>query len=157
MATITEQFNSIIGRIDTAIDIALQDEVANTMKDLVSQSVETNVYNAYNSNAIQPYVRRGNNGGLADTSNYITYVGAGHTLFLENATTGNEEYAPYDNFRITDIIETGIGYNWETSVIYHTQQPRPFMDEAIQSQHAQIELSQALGIGLAKQGYQTGN
>ena len=129
----------------------LETAIADLMKKNVSESVETNVYDKYQSTAKVPYIRRGNDGGLSDEDCYFTSTEQGHnevTLRLDNLAYGNRRYASwgenpsegFDAGKITNIIESGRGYHWRNSKIYKSMPyPRPFMEHALHRTAAEAE------------------
>lgn len=89
--------------IQSDIQDTLNNEVANEVKETMSEAVISTVYNVYDPIS---YERRGNNGGLMCTANMEHRVD-GDTLTVTNET-------PLDNHRtdysLTDIIVNGRGY-----------------------------------------------
>ena len=115
-----KNFTEAIKDVKEKINITLQNEVAEDIKELMKQHIKDDVYGVYTSSAKVPYVRRKENGGLLDDNNFqITFIK--DKLIIKNITNGkdNDEW-------IIPIIETGKGYTWEKSEIYQTKQARPF-------------------------------
>ena len=130
-----------------AVADAINNEVADAVKEKLTESVQNRVYAAYTP---ANYNRRGDNGGLADKNNYIHHAGIwGDTvvLFVSNNTTGNPDRSIF----ITNIIETGAGYNWNGIV-----PARPFMDEGLQDGIGHGDIENALAAALARRGYAVG-
>ena len=141
------------------INVALDTDVADTVKDVMADHIIQDVYDKYEP---KTYQRRYNNGGLLDRDNIIATIGDNGKLFVQNITTGsdtvfisNVEGTFYFNSYNTDkfiapIIETGVGYdinNWE-----YCNKPRPFM----QNTHDDLERNhyhtKAMEQSLKKQG-----
>lgn len=136
-------------RINTALDT----EVADTVKEVMTDHIVSDVYDVYEPVA---YQRRYNNGGLLDANNIISTMGDNGELFVQNITLGYPTYfipginkhfisANADSF-ITPVIEYGKGYDVIDIV------PRPF----IQNTHDDLERNhyhtEAMKRSLKKQG-----
>ena len=83
-----------------------------------------------------PISRRYDNDGLMDPDNYPVTNPDKMTMEVSNETKGNLYWRPpmsegWDPGYINDIIESGDGYNWQNSLIYNFNIPRPFMAEAV--------------------------
>ena len=138
MASDPFDFSDVFQDLEKKIDAYMRD---NTTREIASKVfAETAcredgndlVYSLYSPGE---YVRRGENGGLADWRNYETVNNGVMTITVYNNTVGNPNYAPpasegYDEGFINDIIESGRGYWWRKSSIYRSRLPRPFMDKA---------------------------
>ena len=118
-------------KLDTAIASAMEKDVFAAARDCIIASVFPNVYDKYTPHGkVMHYERRYDDGGLADPEN-IERVGGGPTptgyeIEIRNMTEGIDGGGPIDQ-----IIETGMGYEWEGSDIYKKQPyPRPFYDAA---------------------------
>lgn len=139
------------------VNVALDTDVADKVKDVMTDHIIEDVYNVYKP---KEYNRRGNNGGLSDPNNIIATLGDNGELFVQNITLGSP--IVYDsnnnlfyesinsNEFITPIIETGFGYefiNWK-----YDGKPRPF----IQNTHDDLEQNhyhtEAMKQSLKKQG-----
>lgn len=82
-----------------------------------------------------PVSRRIDKGGLGDWQNYYVSNPDKLTMTVTNETRGNtywigRAWDGVDGGYITDIIESGQGYLWQDSKIYHDRTPRPFMEQA---------------------------
>ena len=134
-------------RINTALDT----DVANTIKNVMSNHIRDDVYNKHKP---KYYSRRGSNGGLADTENLKATLSE---LFVQNVTLGSKTfyskhaqgYVPSGNANkfITPIIESGVGYDaWDDAF------PRPY----VQNTHDDLEQNhyhtEAMKRSLKKQG-----
>jgi hypothetical protein len=131
----------------SAVAGALNNEVGETVKEKLIESVQNRVYAAYTPHV---YVRRGASGGLADIGNYHHSVYADKNeavLTISNDTTGE----PQRSIFITNVIETGKGYDWNCYV-----KPRPFMDEGLQDGIDHGDIENALAAALARRGYVVG-
>ena len=135
------------------INIALDEDVADTVKEVMTDHIIQDVYDAYEPTA---YQRRYDDGGLLDPDNIIATLGNNGEMLVQNITLGSEYYyipsikrsfrsANVDNF-IAPIIEYGKGY--DVVDIF----PRPF----IQNTHDDLEENhyhtQAMKQSLKKQG-----
>lgn len=102
--------------------------------ELMTQSIEEEVYDKYHSDAKNPYIRRHERnkpGGLNDERNYnyeVYFDKDGITIYMKNIAKGDGEARA---FMIDEGIVTGKGfYDWTESAIYKRQQaggfPRDF-------------------------------
>lgn len=135
------------------INIALDTDVADTVKDVMTDHIIQDVYDKYDPTA---YQRRYNDGGLLDSENIVATIGDDGELLVQNVTMGSGTYyipnikktftsANADKF-ITPVIEYGKGYDVVDI------EPRPF----IQNTHDDLEQNhyhtEALKRSLKKQG-----
>ena len=118
--------------LQSKIQESLQTDVANDVKELLKEHVKTDVYDQYSPTL---YIRREEDGGLLDDSNYlIEPIKDG--VSITNVTTDNgysEDYfgdnSSDPNTWLVPILEYGVGYNWTRSKIYKMQPyPRPFVE-----------------------------
>lgn len=128
---IMADFDDAVAKTRRQIENALP-LLESIMKTETSNSVDDNVYGAYYPTE---YERRGDAGGMSDTKNYATNIYVPSlTVVLTNETTGNPAYSGsrdgWDSDDISDIVESGNGYNWRRSRIFKTRQARPYMDKA---------------------------
>lgn len=97
-----DNLSDLFAYIEKDIQDSLKNEVAEEVKNIMSQSVRTSVYNGYDPFV---YTRRFNNGGLMCKNNMRSHV-EGNTLTVTNET-------PLDNGRtdysLTGIIVNGLG------------------------------------------------
>lgn len=131
-----KNLNSLCRHIEKQIQDTMVNEVADTVKDNMTEAVHTSVYDAYSP---QYYKRRMNNGGLSDTQNMeVTEIQNG--ISVHNA-------APLDNgrndYNLDEIIVYGLG-----------NQPfeRDFYAETAERLQENQEHTEALKQGLKKRG-----
>ena len=131
-----KNLNSLCRHIEKQIQDTMVNEVADTVKDNMTEAVHTSVYDAYSP---QYYNRRMNNGGLSDTQNMeVTEIQNG--ISVHNA-------APLDNgrndYNLDEIIVYGLG-----------NQPfeRDFYAETAERLQENQEHTEALKQGLKKRG-----
>lgn len=131
-----KNLNSLCRHIEKQIQDTMVNEVADTVKDNMTEAVHTSVYDAYSP---QYYNRRMNNGGLSDTHNMeVTEIKNG--ISVHNA-------APLDNgrndYNLDEIIVYGLG-----------NQPfeRDFYAETAERLSENQEHTEALKQGLKKRG-----
>ena len=135
------------------INIALDTDVTDTVKDVMTDHIIRDVYDKYDPTV---YQRRYNNGGLLDSENIVSTIGNDGELLVQNVTMGSETFyipnikktfksANADKF-ITPVIEYGKGYDVVDI------EPRPFM----QNTHDDLEQNhyhtEAMKRSLKKQG-----
>lgn len=131
-----KNLNSLCRHIEKQIQDTMVNEVADTVKDNMTEAVHTSVYDAYSP---EYYKRRMNNGGLSDTHNMeVTEIQNG--ISVHNA-------APLDNgrndYNLDEIIVYGLG-----------NQPfeRDFYAETVERLQENQEHTEALKQGLKKRG-----
>ena len=139
-------------RINTALDT----EVADTVKEVMTDHIVKDVYDKYEPKL---YQRRYNDGGLLDPENIIATMGNDGELLVQNITLGSDTVYSQDpsgfgyynsrnaNEFITPIIESGVGYDaWDEAF------PRPY----VQNTHDDLEQNhyhtEAMKRSLKKQG-----
>lgn len=127
----------------SGIITAIKDEIKYTMirqiepcRQMFAKYAENEVLDKYDP---KTYERRSENGayngttGIADERSYEITVD-GLDMTIESCVQGNPRYENskdgWDPGDITNIIESGNGYNWKNSEIYKHPMPRPWMDKA---------------------------
>lgn len=125
------EFNSILLAIKNEIGMQLV-KTAPMCRTMFATHAVNDVLEKYDATQ---YERRGSGGGgIEDEKSYEVTVNVPElTMTIESTATGNPRYEKtdgYDPGYITDIIESGEGYNWKRSVIYKEKLPRPWMEEA---------------------------
>jgi hypothetical protein len=150
---------SKISNLAQAIDNALQHEVMDKAKEVLSETIKSEVYDKYDPDPFFKSKRRMDNGGLSDVRTMEAWVD-NNTLYLyANAPLQNlwggrgkdngsgEKFAPANDI-LSFIVEDGL-------VTYNQPFPRPFHEKAkdnfIYSGLAQAALLQ----GLRRQGIDT--
>ena len=101
-------------------------------RESMKSAIKSEVYAKYRPQGYRQYHRRKEQGGLIDDRNIIVEVYRtkdgniiGH---VKNITTGAGKA-----YELVDVIESGIGYDWETSKIFKMQPyPRPFHENTIE-------------------------
>ena len=135
------------------INIALDTEVADTVKEVMTDHIIQDVYDAYEPTA---YQRRYDDGGLLDPDNIIATLGNNGEMLVQNITLGSEYYyipsikrsfrsANADKF-ISPIIEYGIDY--DVVDVF----PRPFIQNTHDDLAQNHYHTQAMKQSLKKQG-----
>lgn len=109
--------------LDRAIDTIMQTAVGDAAAEAISEAVQTEVYAVYTP---EVYERRGEHGGLADTSamNYAPYIydPATKTLIVENRNRDDDT-----GRLVAPVVESGQGYRYDFP---YNGIPRPFHDVA---------------------------
>lgn len=141
--------------INKKIASALKNEVAEKVKDVMQDKVETEVYNAYTSHSDHPdkYVRRGEKGGLKSRSNMKESV-TDTTLTVENTTKMKDT-----GYELAGLVEYGNDKGYGEYDYYPAKnsegdfrKPRPFIDETKKSIESTGEHINAMRKGLKRQG-----
>lgn len=136
--------------INKKIAKALQTEVAETAKRVMSETIKDVTYQQYSPTE---YIRREDNNGLSDVRNMETTVQDDNTISIRNMTEGNTSYPQSYDGLIDEIIVSGAGYTWEGSQIYGMQPyPRDFYADTVEELKNTNELTYAMYKGLQKQG-----
>ena len=139
---------------------ALQNEVAQVVKNKEQEKVVTEVYEKYTPNNGEPWVyeRRGTSGGLADQRNMkskVKNIKDGVELSVENVTKGKDE-----KVQISDLVEFGDGYrgleydykeNRDDTADQYLQS-RPFQERTVDELAQTNEHVKAMKNGLIRQG-----
>jgi hypothetical protein len=134
------------------INIALGVDVADIVRDVMTDHIVQDVYEAYEPIG---YERRYNKNGLLDPNNIISIIDGYGGLSVQNITLGNPYYirdgqsvkSKNSNLPITNVIETGEGYDtWKGS------SPRPFMKNTHDDLKENHYHTKAMKSGLKKQG-----
>ena len=135
------------------INIALDTDVADTVKDAMFNHIVSDVYDTYTP---KMYQRRFDKGGLMDMRNIVATMENDGELLVQNVTLGNPYY--YDpnlnkvavsvnsNQFISPVIEHGTGY--DVVQIF----PRPFVQNTCNDLEQNHYHTEALKRSLKKQG-----
>lgn len=137
-----DEFNKWRERLEMDMDNVLETDVADTLTEHVLESVQENVYDAYDP---KEYIRRKQNGGLLDRANYHA-TAFDNVLALTNDTRDNH-YSREEDRDIVDVVESGNGYD------FFSPGPRPFMETALQKGITDGSLEESLYLGMKKRGY----
>ena len=132
MSVLSEYLN-VIARLKRAIDESLETDVANAVKEEMSQKVHDEVYDAYAP--LYPDSRREDRGGLSSVFNYDSRVEPGHLLIVENNTPAQHPTA----LPLTEIVEEGLKE-------YHMPFARPFVELTEKSVNAEDALTEGLHL-----------
>lgn len=147
MAKDAFDFSDVFRDLEDKIDRHMRDDTTKeACARVFADSTEEFVYKKYTPNGFPRYempergiYRRRENDGLQDWHNYHVLNIGKMNMTVINETKGNSfwnpawnpmAWDPFDPGYITDIIESGHGYNWKNSEIYRSQLPRPFMEQA---------------------------
>ena len=131
-----KNLNSLCRHIEKQIQDTMVNEVADTVKDNMTEAVHTSVYDAYSP---QYYNRRMNNGGLSDTQNIeVTEIKNGIAVH-DAASLDNGR----NDYNLDEIIVYGLG-----------NQPfeRDFYSETAERLSENQEHTEVLKQGLKKRG-----
>lgn len=142
MASDPFDFSDVFADLEKKIDGLMRSESMHKMLSLSCKDATWDlVYEKYVPTQYDepgyPTSRRYDNGGLMDPDNYPVTNPDKMTMEVSNETKGNPYWRPprsegWDPGYINDIIENGVGYNWQDSDIYKMEPyPRPFMAEAV--------------------------
>lgn len=120
MATLRQEADEILNRANQAIQGAMNAQIAEGAKGILSAAVKEIVYPNYEPTE---YVRRRDSGGLSDRDMYeVTEDGGGGDV---------HEIIVADNRHEVGVVESGTGYTWIHSQIYRMQPyPRPYFSYA---------------------------
>lgn len=148
------------------INIALDTDVADTVKDVMTDHIVRDVYDAWEPQAyMRRYNQSGNdigspfddtdNVGLLNQENIISTIDGDGNLFVQNMTLGSKYYYDAKGWHlsknaekpIAGVIETGRGYDVLGDTI-----PRPFMENTHDDLEQNHYHTEALKRSLKKQG-----
>lgn len=149
-------------RINTALDT----EVADTVKEVMTDHIIQDVYDVYNPLAYERrYNQSGNdigspydntqNTGLLDNNNIVATIDGEGGLLVQNTTLGSKYYYDEKGWHtsknagqpISGVIETGNGYD-----VWKKGKPRPFMENTHDDLKQNHYHTEALKRSLKKQG-----
>lgn len=146
MAKSAFDFSDVFTTIENEIDGLMGEQYTqDVLKQTASSMVYKNVYPYYGSTEMSEaeagkdhsrsnlYIRRLEDGGLADPDNYeVIKDKLALTIINNTCGNGNQPGERWTSGFINDIIEEGEGYGWRHSAIYEDQPaPRPFMQETV--------------------------
>jgi hypothetical protein len=129
--------------IKKEVNKSLDKDVSRVVKDEMKKVIEEVVYNAYEPSQ---YDRQKDDGGLLDESNIKHGVENGQ-LWIRNTRSDEGK-------DVAEIVETGVGYDWERSRIYKMQPfPRPFHEETKENLEKNKKHVDALKDSLKNKGF----
>ena len=133
-----QKYNALLARVEAAADDALGREVAETVRDIMEEQTEYQVY-SYEASPMAMASRRADCGGLGDRRNMAAAVLPGHELTVEN--TAPFQSPASGGSALSDVVEQGLSR-------YHQPGPRPFVagtqEEAVSSGRAYRALMRGL-------------
>lgn len=139
MAKTVSSIAELEAYMNKKIKVAMETEVNKVARNTLKEQVVEEVYDKYDPSM---YVRTG---GLLQDKNIKSEMIGDNTLTVRSTREENGR-------DIAEIIEYGVGYEWEDSRIYNMQPfPRPFHAEA-QKELANGKAKNALKKGLQAQG-----
>lgn len=153
MAT-AKNLTELKGMLKSMTNNVMVNEVASKVRDIEQRKIQTEVYDAYESEAIEPYERRGDGtrdgwGGLQNRDNMVAIVkdnGDKIEMSIVNMAHGDDDAR---NTYLAPWIESGTGYYWKNSEVYYKQPfPRPFTKETYLELESSNEHVAAMKIGL---------
>lgn len=131
--SVLSEYLSVIAKLERAIDESLETDVANAVKEEMSQKVHDEVYDAYTP--LYPDSRREDRGGLSSVFNYDSHVEPGHLLIVENNTLAQHP----TELPLTEIVEEGLKE-------YRMPFARPFVELTEKSVNAEDALTEGLHL-----------
>lgn len=103
--------------------------IIDVIYEALAEAVRKVVYDTYESNAINPYDRREDEGGLSDKANYNYKVEVSRNMFVVKVS--NDTPANGNASDLASLIINGVGYDWQFSEMYNWQPyPRDFIKYA---------------------------
>lgn len=147
MGKFDQEYKAFEVQMQAAISSALENEVADAVKQAIVQSAQNNVYDAYEPQFLS---RKGANGGLLDENN-LTVTVSGNELVVENNTPFQHLWGGnYPTENLSDVIESG-----DSRFNMGNAGARKFMEPAKQEVISSGEFESALKAGLQRQGIDT--
>lgn len=128
--SIVATFQKFQQQVETAVDDVLENEVAETVKDIMEEKLTSVVY-SYGAGADAMASRRYANGGLLARANMQSRVEDGHTLVVENVAP--LQGTPTDD-ALSDVVNEGYG-NYK----------QPYARQFVQSTEQEAASGRALG------------
>lgn len=139
---ILEDYMEIRQRLDAAITVGLELDVANGLSQKIYEKAVENVY-SYNPSF---FSRREDFGGIGAATNLDASV-SGNVLTIRNTTGLQNLYGGDDDSPLAPIIEEGVE-------AYHMPYPRPFMEEARDEYITSGEAAEDLANALRRKGFE---
>lgn len=149
-----QEFEAYLEKLDAAVADVMENEVFIAGRDSVMVSLAEYAYKMYTPQGKDPYVRRYDEGGLADPRNIVRAEGGGPTEEPLGYEIAIEDIAPdEDGLPVAEIVESGVGYHWKGSKIYQKQPfPRPIYGPAGELMLEKGWFEEALLRGLRSRG-----
>jgi hypothetical protein len=123
--------------------------VKNVVVHELIESIEDNVYDAYDSPAKNPYERQKSRGGLTDPDNFRIEPTA-EGVAISSSRKGNGRYN--DNIDVAEIISGYEDYSVEDIWGYGYEEPREFVEPAREKLRNSKRLQKALMLDLKNAG-----
>ena len=136
---IFNNLDDLCSHLQKQINDTLKNEVAETAKEQLSESVHKSVYNTY---IPEHYKRRTYNGGLSDRTNFNVSE-ADNSVIITNDTPLDNGHTAY---RLDDIVVNGMGY---------MPFPRDFYSEAAENISEANTLTAIMKEGLKRREIET--
>lgn len=154
--SISSALASITKKLQKDIDSVLETDVAEGIRDDEIMAIGNTVYSVYgNTRTKEPnrYVRRYDEGGLADRANMPASVSNG-TLSVKNTTPANSDYGN-SGYLAGDIVLNGGPYDYKPGVdtFGDFRHPRDFIEETYDNLKRWKTHVNALKNGLSSKGY----
>lgn len=135
MAKNFKKLSELYAHIENNLQKALDEVVNKHVIPKLMDAIEKTVYEGYISQAIEPYQRRGADGGLLDPSNIkkskATWVGDVLTVKVRSIAQPNPKGDARGRWLLDTVIVQGDKYKWKNSAIYWNQPyERDFYEEA---------------------------
>jgi len=152
MATLWDECDAVLNRLNNAIPQVLDRDVAPVVIDRIITMSDPAVYDAYTPSL---YERRYS---LQEENSYTHRVGPLQLEITANIMSNPSQpgWGPYVPIEISDIITNGSYYGprWSLSRIYNMQPfPRPWMEPGLQQSISDRSAEQALENGLLAMGF----
>lgn len=143
-------------KLQESVNVALENQVAEAVKDEEIMAIVNTVYNAYGNNDTgEPnvYERRYDSGGLVDRANMVPQVHGG-TLSVWNLTPANADYGNAGYFA-GEIVINGGPYKYPKghNTFGDFNQPRDFIEQTYHNLRSSKSHVKALKEGLIEQGF----
>jgi hypothetical protein len=143
-------YNIVNGIILQSVESVVESE---SFKKAFHKDLEVAVNNVvYSYPAMYPEERRKDNGGLTDINNIkieSSIINNVVNVKIDNNTTG--AYAGSGRF-VSDVVTTGVGYDWRLPDGTHSMSPRNFMEKVNESDGFKLKFIELLRIELNKYG-----
>lgn len=125
--------------LNSKIQSALKNEVAETTIQTMQKHIESDVYAVYEP---KQYVRKGYQGGLSDPHNIEVEVIDDNTISVENIRFDGDR-------EVAQIVESGKGYQYKFD---YYGVPRPFTENTREELKNTDQLKKSMKQGLKRQG-----
>lgn len=144
-----DNINSILAELQADILRITDFQLDKDIRDAYREEVEY-MYDEYNPTQ---YIRRFDNKGFSDDTNWNTEININKRGNIEYILTNETETSENSPYRLDDIIEEGNKYTWKNSGIYKSQLSRPVYERTMDKLEKERIVEETLEKELKEKGW----